>query len=328
MNYLARRGLARALGTLIVVGSVVLVFALAVSILAPVVVGEVQRLVAELPTFISSAQSDLGLGSTVSLDPQQLLDSAREALSGDTLTTALGLGVGVASAFTFLLVVLTSTVFVVASPGPLVNGFVALFPAGRRERTREILTGMYDAVQKWFLGQLADMVLVGILYTVTLSIIGVPFAVLFGILGGLVCFVPFVGPVVSAIPPALVALFQDPILAVWVLLAYLAIQLLESNVIQPVIMSHAISLHPVVLLFAILTMGTLFQAIGVVLAVPLVAALHVLLRELWIKQMDEQGTDPNPPNKSKPSTAKGRLRRAAESLFRRSLARVRRERSS
>jgi predicted PurR-regulated permease PerM len=225
----------------------------------------------------------------------------------------------VATVISFGVVVLIATVYTVAQPAPLVNGFVALFPAARRQRVREILGEMYGAVQRWFLGQLASMIIIGFLCTVALFIIGIPFALLLGILSGLVSFVPYVGPVISVLPPVLLALTVDPIDALWVILAYVIIQAVESNLIQPIVMSRAVSLHPAVVVYAVLIMGTLFGFVGVFLAVPLVAALHVLLRELWIKRMDALGTDPSPPEEEEPYEPKRRmrrLRRAARDLFR------------
>jgi predicted PurR-regulated permease PerM len=179
---------------------------------------------------------------------------------------------------------------------------------------------MYKNVQRWFLGQLTDMMIVGVLFTIALAIIGIPFALLLGILSGLLAFIPFIGPLVSVIPPILLALAQDPVAVLWVILAYCAVQFVEGNIVQPVVMSRAVSLHPAVVIFALLIMGTLFGFAGVLLAIPLVAALYVLLQELWIKRMDEKGTDPSPPKKKPSRTAEriGRLWRAVEAPFRRS----------
>lgn len=329
VNYLTRKGIKRGLGVLIVLGSLALVFVLAALALAPPVGNQARQLADTLPTLLSDAQglveqaqTALGLETGSIPDSQQLVSQAQSVLSGGTFSTVLGVGASAASVLSLALVALVSTIFMVVQPQPLVNGFVSFFPARRRERVREILGKMYTTVQNWFLGQLADMVLVGILYTVALSIIGVPFALLFGILGGLVCFVPFVGPIVSAVPPVIVALFQDPVMALWVLLVYLAIQLTESNLIQPVVMSRAVSLHPVVIVFALLTMGNLFAAVGILLAVPLVAALQVLVQELWTKRMDEKGVDQNPPHAeegpSKLEKGAGWLLRAVKVPFRRS----------
>ena len=176
---------------------------------------------------------------------------------------------------------------------------------------------MYETVQRWFLGQLVSMTIIGILSTVALSLIGIPFALLLGIFSGLVSFMPFVGPAISVIPPVLLALIGTPVDALWVILAYASIQMIESYLIYPLVMSRAVSLHPAVVMFALLIMGTLFGFVGVLLAVPLVTALHVLLLELWIERMDAMGTDPNPPEEEPKAKRRGRrLWRAARDLFR------------
>jgi predicted PurR-regulated permease PerM len=257
--------------------------------------------------------------------PQELVDAARGFLSGGAFSTFVSVSATVANVLSFLAVILIATIFTVSQPAPLVNGFVMLFPAGRRERVREILGELYKTVQRWFLGQLTSMTIIGLLFTVALFLIGVPFALLLGILSGLLAFIPFVGPLISVIPPILLALAQDPVGALWVILAYLGVQGIESNLVQPMVMSRAVSLHPVVVVFALLIMSTLFGFVGLLLAIPLVAAVQVLVQELWVKRMDSLGTDPDPPREEEkdaspglPKPGAGRLRRAAEALFRRS----------
>lgn len=332
VDYLQRKGVGRALGTLIVFAGLALILIVAGYSMGSVVESQVRGLIESAPTLLSDAQdqiaqlqSTLGLESGLLPDPQQLMDSARNLLSGDTFSTFVSVSAGVANVFSFLVVILIATIFTVAWPAPLVNGFVALWPAGRRRRVREILGELYKTVQRWFLGQLTSMTIIGMLFTVALFLIGIPFALLLGILSGLLAFIPFVGPFISIIPPILLALAQDPILALWVLLAYAVVQFIEGNVIQPVVMNRAVSLHPTVIVFALLIMSTLFGFVGLLLAIPLIAALQVLVRELWIERMDSMGTDPDPPKveakDTSPETPKqraSRLRRAAEALFRRS----------
>src|SRR5918912_3777818 len=139
------------------------------------------------------------------------------------------------------------------------------------------------------------MALIGVLTAIALSIIGIPYALFIGVLSGLLAFIPLVGAFVSVIPPVLLALASNPILAVWVILAYIAIHQVEAHLVQPVVMSRAVALHPVVVVFAILIMGTLFGLVGLLLAVPLVAASKVLVQELWVARMDRMGVDPRPP---------------------------------
>ncbi len=326
VDYLDHRGVGRGWGTLAVFGGLALGFGIFGMALAPVVANQATELAETFPTLLESAQEIVvrvqnlvGLDTSFRLNPQRLGDTARNFLSGGALTTVASVGASVANVLSFGVVILIATLYAVAQPAPLVNGFVTLFPAGRRQRVREILVEMYGAVQRWFLGQLASMTIIGLLFTVSMFVIGIPFALLLGIFAGLISFVPYLGPVISVIPPVLLALTGNPVDAVWVLLAYAVIQAIEGNLVQPIVMSRAISLHPAVLVFALLIMGTLFGFVGVFLAVPLVAVLHVLLRELWIERMDELGTDPDPPKGPEPYEPKpraNRLRRALRGLLR------------
>jgi predicted PurR-regulated permease PerM len=326
VDYLDHRGIGRGWGTLAVLGALALLFGIFAMALAPVVADQATQLVETFPTLLESAQqivvrvqNAFGLDTSFRLNPQRLAETARNFLSGGTLTTVASLGASVANVLSFGVVILIATVYTVARPAPLVNGFVALFPADRRQRVREVLGEMYGAVQRWFLGQLTSMTIIGLLFTVAMLVIGIPFALLLGIFAGLISFVPYIGPLISVIPPVLLALTGNPIDAVWVLLAYAVIQAIEGNLVQPIVMSRAISLHPAVLVFALLIMGTLFGFVGVFLAVPLVAVLHVLLRELWIERMDDLGTDPNPPagpESYEPKPRANRLRRALRNLLR------------
>ena len=138
------------------------------------------------------------------------------------------------------------------------------------------------------MGQLAYMAIIGSLFTVAWFVIGISFALLLGILSGLLTFIPILGPLISVIPPILLAIVDDPIKALWVVLLYLAIQYIESHVVHPLVLSRAVSLHLAIVIFAIVIMGTLFGFIGILLAIPLVAALYVLVHELWTKRMDEK----------------------------------------
>src|SRR5215217_8359340 len=324
VDYLEARGVGRSLGTLAVLGGLALILGIAGAALVPVIEEQAQELVQILPELLRSAQdlfvrlqNALGLETSFSLDPQNVLDSARNFLSGGALATVANVGASVANVISFAVVIVIATVYAVARPWPLINGFVALFPAGRRQRVREILGEVYGTVQRWFLGQLASMTIIGGLSTMALSLIGIPFALLLGIFSGLVSFIPFLGPLISVVPPLLLALIGTPVDALWVVLAYAIIQMVESYLIYPIVMSRAVSLHPAVVMFALLIMGTLFGFVGVLLAVPLVTALHVLLRELWIERMDSLGTDPNPPEEvPKPKRRARRLWRAARGRLR------------
>jgi predicted PurR-regulated permease PerM len=302
VNYLHRRGLSRTWGMLAVLAAFALalyVFGLAV---VPVVETQSAQLVAAFPTLLEEAialfnrvQSFFGLGARISLDGGSFPEVGRQLLTGNAVSTAAGVGLTVATAASLGLVVLIATIYMVIRPEPWVEGFVALFPAGWRQRTREVLFELYHTVQRWFIGQLTAMTFIAVFWAISLWLIGVPFALLLGIFSGLISFVPYLGATISVVLPLLLALISEPFTAVYVIIAFVIIQQIEGNILQPILMSRAVDLHPALVVFAILTMGTLFGIVGVFLAVPLVAVVQVLVRELWVRRMDEMGTDPNPP---------------------------------
>jgi predicted PurR-regulated permease PerM len=307
VNYLARRGWPRTWGALTVVTALVAVLWLFGLALVPAVETQSRQFAEAFPTLLEEAlalanrlQSFFGLGTQIGLDSESLSSVGREFLTGSTVSTAAGVGLTAATVVSFGVVVFISTIYLVIRPEPWVNGFVSLFPAGWRQRTREVLQTLYQTEQRWFLGQLAAMTFIAVFWAISLSLIGVPFALLLGIFSGLISFIPYLGALISVVLPVILALISDPFSAVWVILAFVIIQQIEGNLLQPIVMSRAVDLHPAVVIFAILVMGTLFGLIGVFLAVPLVAALQVLVRELWVQKMDQMGTDPNPPAREPP----------------------------
>jgi predicted PurR-regulated permease PerM len=322
VNYLARRGWPRTWGALVVIAALAGLLWLFGLALVPAVEAQSRQLAEAFPSLLEEAfalanrlQSFFGLGTEIGLDPKSLSGVGREVLTGSTVSTAAGVGLTAATVVSLAAVVFISTIYLVIRPEPWVNGFVSLFPAGWRQRTREVLQTLYHTEQRWFLGQLAAMTFIAVFWAISLSLIGVPFALLLGIFSGLISFIPYLGALISIVLPVLLALISDPFSAVWVILAFVIIQQIEGNLLQPIVMSRAVDLHPAVVIFAILVMGTLFGLIGVFLAVPLVAALQVLVRELWVQKMDQMGTDPNPPAREPPKRKlPGPISRALKAL--------------
>ncbi|MBA4115395.1 MAG: AI-2E family transporter [Rubrobacter sp.] len=318
VNYLARRGLPKVLGVLAVLGGFVVALWLASIAIIPVIQEQAQQFIRDFPALLDEVQ-DLA-ASVGGTDLRSLLQEGEDSLSSNfTLSSALDVGRSITEGISLGLVSFIVTVYLVLHPTMLVDGFVSLFPAGRRERVRDVLGKMYRAVQKWFLGQLSAMLIIGVLTTIALYIIGIPYALFIGALSGILAFIPLVGTLISLIPQVILALALHPILVVWVVLSSFIIHQVEAHVIHPVVMSRAVTLHPVVVISAILVMGTLFNVMGLLLAVPLVAALSVLVRELWISRMNQMGTDPHAPTPEQEKTTPekiGPMRRALNKVWR------------
>ncbi len=266
VDYLARKGLSRVWATLVVILALFALIPATVRIVAPIVSDQVRQLADELPgivgevsNLVEDAQDALGLGASGrNLGLEQLPETVPGYLSNISLTTVVNVGSSAAALISLSVVVLLIGVYSVMQPAPLVNGFISMFPAEQRERVREILRQVYLTVQHWLLGQLVDMAILGALSAVALALIGIPFPILLGLITAVMSFVPYVGAIASVLPPVLLALTINPLDAVWVVLAYLLIQQMESDLVYPLVMSRAVELHPAIVIFAIFLMGLLF----------------------------------------------------------------------
>lgn len=161
-------------------------------------------------------------------------------------------------------------------------GFLRLVPPRFRSRAEEILDALRTALRLWLLGQFLAMIAVGVLTAAALWLLGVPSAFALGLIAGLLEFIPFIGPVMAAVPGVLSALVVDPGSVLYVVLAYVVIQQTENHLLQPVIHREIVSLPPVLTVFSMITFGLIFGPFGVLLATPLTVVAMVAVEMLYV----------------------------------------------
>ena len=169
-------------------------------------------------------------------------------------------------------------IYIAAEPDVYRGWMLAAVPASSRPQVRRVLSAMAGVLRKWLVTQLIAMLVIGGVTTVVLLILGVkaPFAL--GFIAGLMEFIPTVGPVLSAVPGVLMGFVDSPEKALVVGIAYWGIQFVENNLLIPWLMRGEMDLPPAITLIAQTLMALLFGFIGLMVAVPLTAALMVPLR--------------------------------------------------
>jgi predicted PurR-regulated permease PerM len=203
-----------------------------------------------------------------------------------------------------LILILMMSVYIGAEPDTYKNGLLHLFPKRKRERMDEVLSEMSTMLRKWLVTQLIAMLVIGVASTIALLILGVkaPFAL--GIIAGLLEFIPTVGPILSAVPAIAMGFLDSPEKALYVGLAYLGIQQLENHLLIPLLMKGGMDLPPVLTIVTQGLMALLFGFLGLLIAVPLLAAVMVPVKMLYVEDalgddmiMNDKGElDPaNPP---------------------------------
>jgi predicted PurR-regulated permease PerM len=210
--------------------------------------------------------------------PQELVPSSADLLGriSGVFSTALGALVNAG-------LILVIGAYLAIEPDLYLRGLILLVPPPRRERAETILRAIGYALQWWLIGRIEAMIAVGALTGVGLWLIGMPLILALAIIAGVLSFIPFVGPVLSAVPAVLIALAEDPLRALWVAGIYVVVQVLESNLITPQITKRAVSLPPAVLLTSQLLMGVLLGFLGLLLATPLVVVFIVLTQMIYLQ---------------------------------------------
>jgi predicted PurR-regulated permease PerM len=220
---------------------------------------------------------------------QRILRDFLAGLQGDDMLVRAR---GVLEILFLPLIILFGGLFAVAKPNDrLLAPLLRSVPRDRRLAFRRLFELLGLRLRGWVKGTLMAMFAVGALMTVTLSIIGVPYALMLGLFAGLVEVVPLAGPWVGGLAAVIIAFLDDPSKALWTVLAVLAIQQLESNIITPLVMARAAEVHPFVTLFALILFGSLFGFLGILLSVPLVLLIWTLVEVLWVERAIDTDED-------------------------------------
>jgi predicted PurR-regulated permease PerM len=184
-----------------------------------------------------------------------------------------------------LIILLFVAIFVAADPGLYHRGLMHLFPHPARPRAGEVLSATATTLRRWLLMQMIAMLAIGSVTTVVLLLLGVKAAVALGIIAGLLEFIPYVGPILSAVPAIAMALVEGPEKAIYVAIAYTAIQQLEGVVLQPLLMKEGLELPPVMTILGQALFSLVFGFLGLLLAVPLLATAMVPVKLLYVRDV-------------------------------------------
>lgn len=198
------------------------------------------------------------------------------------LGKAASISVTILGAISDSIIILLIGIFTAFDSDIYINSIIKLVPINRRERAHEILDAIGQAIRSWLLGRFLVMASIGVLTGLGLMIAKVPLAWLLGLITGLFCFVPFIGPVAAAIPSILVGLSQSTEKAILVFIIYTGIQILENDLLTPIIQQYVTSL-PAALLISV---QILFFLIGGILAIlvatPITVAIVVLIQMIYV----------------------------------------------
>ncbi len=224
------------------------------------------RMVSQQYGFETNIQQGLGV----------LNDRLEKSVGG--IFSALTAIFGNIAAF-FLVLILTF--YIIVEESAMKRIFRQVLPDRYQPYASQLVNKIQYKVGAWLQGQLVLCFVVGFVTTLLLWIFGIKYALVLGLIAGVFEFIPYLGPIFSAVPAIFLAFFQDPIKAVIVIGIYIGVQQLENNLLVPKIMQRAVGLNPVITITSLLIGMKVGGVIGALLSIPVATAISVVMKELF-----------------------------------------------
>lgn len=288
VNWMQERKIPRSLGVIIIYILLFSVIGLSISFLIPPMMEQFRDLYNRLPEYSQNIEQSLrGIKDYFQtqgnmLDIQKLIGNLNNSfpeISGNIFSKTVGVFSGFIST-----IVVFALVFYMAVKQDGINNFVALVVPEKHKEYALFLTSRIKAkIGRWMTGQLLLMIIIFILDFLGLYFIGVPFALSLAIFAGLMEIIPYVGPIISAIPAVILGLTISPIAGMLVVILFFVVQQFENHVIVPQIMKKAIGLNPIAVILALLIGLKLGGVLGAILAIPIATAIGAVVEDLMKK---------------------------------------------
>ncbi len=271
---------------LLVYAAILVVVVLMGGVIVTPLVAETRGFLASFPEFLAQLEESArvlqarypwlpDLSALVARLPQELAGLSRY------FGTAAGVVFRFFGGLVSTVTVLFMTFYMLLEAGQIKRAFLSLFPPTQAARVEGVLYRVGLKFGGWVRGQLFLGLIIGVVVGIGTWALGLPYPLLLGLIAGITELIPVIGPIIGAIPAVLLALFQPPW---WWFLAviafYTGVQQLESNLVVPRVMRMAVGLSPLLTVIALLVGGKLLGIIGVLLSVPVAAALQVVVGEV------------------------------------------------
>jgi predicted PurR-regulated permease PerM len=292
--WLHQRGLPPRVGVIFVYILLLLLLSGFLLLLFPLLSEQGKTIAAAMPDYYQN------LRGWVATNPNQFLASFSEFLPA-TLPTLKPVGqtgqdvmdsagqvagyVTSAAKVIFTAIMLMVLAFYWTLEGPrIIQSFLLMLPQSRRESISDLISAMESKVGFYMIGQGILCLVIGLLALIAYLLIGLPNALVLALIAGVLEAIPMVGPLLGAIPAALVALSIAPDKLIWVIVATVVIQQLENTLLVPRIMKKAVGVNPFVTLLALFAFSSLFGLAGALMAIPIAAMIQLALNHFVFQQ--------------------------------------------
>ncbi len=284
---MTKKGMSRILASIIVYTVFLIFIVVFVRIFIPVLYEEINELLGTLPSIINKItvfinnlfnKIDItgidvdGIKENVLMTINNYAANLSESLPNTLVTALSGLVSGIGTIFFGLVIGL----YMLFDFDNVASTFIKFFPKRYQMEASQLLNDIGIEVRKCVNGTLLVACMVFICDVIGFAIVGLNAALLFGLFCGITDLIPYIGPYIGTAVATIVGFTQSPLIGIGVLLIACLVQLIESYVLQPIVMSKATNLHPVLIIVGLLVFGHFFGIVGMVLATPILSILKVI----------------------------------------------------
>jgi len=298
LRWLRQHRVPRSLAVAIVFLGLIIVIAGIIALITPVLYHETAQLAREIPGALTSLENRLNSllqqsfpESTIQFGFKdtfvQMLDTVKQNLPATLQQSFLFVSRTISGSVTFILglvLIPLMCYYFLVDAEKFKHSFKLLFPQTYNERIETTISQMNVMLGNYVRGQLTLSFIMAVLVTVGLTIFGVKYALLLGLIAGVAELIPMVGPILGFVPAALLALAISPAKLLWVVILYAGLHLLENNVLVPRIMGRNMDLHPMTVIIAMMIGAQVLGVLGVLIALPVTAAGKIALNVLVFRR--------------------------------------------
>lgn len=285
-------------GIIIIFLGVVGLITLLIVLVFPFLKSQFQTLIEEFPEYFMQLLTDVDAFLRTSVigdyysESNFTVDTLLSTLPGDIADTLQNTVTSIITGVTGLISTITGVIlsvvivpfilfYLLKDGDKLPEYFLKLLPPRFRDDTREVFTEADKQLGAYIQGQLIVAFCIGVMVYIGFLIIGMEYALLLGVLAMVTSVVPYIGPAIAIAPAAIIALVTSPFMLVKLAIVWTVVQLVEGNLISPQVMGKTLFIHPVTIIFVLLTAGSLFGIVGVILGIPMYALLRVLVSHFY-----------------------------------------------
>lgn len=286
VDWMQQKKIPRALGVIFIYLVLFIVFSSAIYLIIPPIAKEVGELAANFPKILDRVLSGISAAKQYSAE-HGILDSIKNNLGSisahlqNAATGVFSTVTGIFGGIVKFFLVLVLTFYMVVEENAIKKLIFSLAPAAHQPYIMQLINRMQKKIGMWLRGQLILSLVIFLMIYLGLTLLNVEYALVLAFVAGLTEFIPYLGPMMAAIPAIFLAYTQEPMLAVFVAIMYYIIQLVENNYLVPKIMQKAVGLNPIISISVLLIGFKLAGVVGAILSIPVATAISVFIKDMF-----------------------------------------------